>query len=151
MKIICMRGLPGSGKSLTARQLKEQSHGLTCILSTDDYFMCDGIYLYDGKQIPAAHQWNQGRALRAAAAGHPLIIIDNTNMQLWEMRPYLQIADKFGYEFETVDTAADSEEACAARNLHKVPLEIIRKMAANYQKFDGGKSQILEAKAPWEK
>ena len=45
-KLIINRGIPGSGKSTSAKKLapKEQ------IFSTDDYFMKNGKYIFDGKK-----------------------------------------------------------------------------------------------------
>lgn len=150
-KMICMRGVPGSGKTTRAKEIKAASQVSACILSTDDWFMCDQVYLYDPKQIPTAHKWNQDRAARLAAAGFPLIIIDNTHMRVWEMRVYLEIAEKYSYEFETCDIGGGDLAACAERNQHGVPAEVIYRMASSYQVFDGGKSQILNACPPWDR
>jgi len=32
--------------------------------------------------------------------GKPLIIIDNTNIRLWEMRKYVEVGEQFGYEIK---------------------------------------------------
>src|SRR5258707_12564809 len=40
--IILMRGLPGSGKSTLAKKIAKGSMGV--VLSTDDYFMSNGVY-----------------------------------------------------------------------------------------------------------
>ncbi|XP_061733284.1 NEDD4-binding protein 2-like 2 isoform X2 [Nerophis ophidion] len=83
--LILMRGLPGSGKSTMARELLSTGpSGL--ILSTDDYFeINDG---YDPGLLGAAHEWNQRRASNAMHDSRSPIIIDNTNLQAWEMKPY---------------------------------------------------------------
>ncbi len=39
------------------------------IYSTDDFFMRDGIYVFDGKAISNAHQWNQQRTETALQQG----------------------------------------------------------------------------------
>ena len=43
-----MRGLPGSGKSTKAKKIAGE-HGV--IYSTDDFFMVNGVYVYDAKMI----------------------------------------------------------------------------------------------------
>lgn len=86
-------------------------------LSTDEYFICDGEYRFDPDMLADAHLWNQKRgkqsvfhtgkihldvvlnflfvsvahiiAKEAFERGKNPIIIDNTNMQGWEMRPYV--------------------------------------------------------------
>lgn len=52
-----MRGVPGSGKSTLANQLAEGDESR--ILSTDQFFMKDGTYQFDGKMLGKAHEWNQ--------------------------------------------------------------------------------------------
>ncbi|XP_064636316.1 uncharacterized protein LOC135493188 isoform X3 [Lineus longissimus] len=83
--LIMMRGCPGSGKSTLASQLKFSG----VILSTDDYFTKNGRYLFRKEKIGDAHQWNQKRALEKMKGGVNPIIIDNTNTQTWEMKPYV--------------------------------------------------------------
>lgn len=43
-----MRGLPGSGKSTKAKKIAGE---LGVIYSTDDFFMVNGQYVFDGKMI----------------------------------------------------------------------------------------------------
>ena len=148
-----MRGVPGSGKSTKAKELRDsfvRDGYQTSILSTDDWFMCDQVYMFEPKQISTAHAWNQARAKKLAGRGQPVIIIDNTCMQLWEMRAYLEIAEQHQYGFETYDVGSGDLEVCAVRNQHGVPLAAIQKMAASYQPFQDGISQIKGARAPWE-
>ncbi|TMS07765.1 NEDD4-binding protein 2-like 2 [Larimichthys crocea] len=89
--LILMRGLPGSGKSTLARELLSTGpSGL--ILSTDDFFAHRDGYRYEAGLLHAAHEWNQRRAKDAMDDGRSPIIIDNTNIQAWEMKPYVQMA-----------------------------------------------------------
>ncbi|XP_062908970.1 NEDD4-binding protein 2-like 1 isoform X1 [Mobula hypostoma] len=88
-RLYLLRGLPGSGKSTLARNLKCQ-HGGAVILSTDDYFVRqDGSYLFEKYLLDEAHGWNHERAKSAMRQGKSPIIIDNTNIQAWEMKPYV--------------------------------------------------------------
>ncbi|MEQ2182602.1 hypothetical protein GOODEAATRI_024037, partial [Goodea atripinnis] len=59
------------------------------VLSTDDYFSCGGGYQFDPMALGEAHEWNHKRAREAFERGINPIIIDNTNMQEWEMKPYV--------------------------------------------------------------
>ena len=81
-----MRGLPGSGKSTKAKKIAGE-HGV--IYSTDDFFIVNGVYVYDAKMIVQYHDRNYKRTLEALKEGKPLIIIDNTNIKLWEMKKYV--------------------------------------------------------------
>jgi hypothetical protein len=71
------------------------------------------------------------------------------------MKPYIQYADKHGYEIEWVEAQSEwawNAEECAKRNQHGVPLTVISNMLAKYQRLPerGAKEAILTAKAPWE-
>ncbi|MEE6472503.1 hypothetical protein FKM82_009626 [Ascaphus truei] len=86
--IYLLRGLPGSGKSSLARKLKRDFPS-ALVFSTDDFFiMDDGTYLFNQNLLQEAHKWNRKRASKAMKRGKTPIIIDNTNIQAWEMKPY---------------------------------------------------------------
>nr|XP_015197358.1 PREDICTED: NEDD4-binding protein 2-like 1 [Lepisosteus oculatus] len=92
-----LRGLPGSGKSTLARQIKN-THGNASIFSTDDFFRDrNGEYKFKAYLLKTAHKWNQKRAREALENGESPVIIDNTNIHLWEMKPYVEMALEFGY------------------------------------------------------
>ncbi|RWS29766.1 NEDD4-binding protein 2-like protein [Leptotrombidium deliense] len=95
--LVLMRGLPGSGKSTLANQLVRSTNG--AVYSTDDFFTSkNSIYQYDWSRIEEAHQWNQVRTLNAILEGITPIFIDNTNLEEWEMRPYLIMGYDNGYK-----------------------------------------------------
>ena len=87
--VVIMRGVPGSGKSFLAKQLE----GDGVVLSTDDYFInCHGQYMFDRGRLPEAHEWNQKRADQHLKTGTNPVIIDNTNLEVWELQPYVVMA-----------------------------------------------------------
>jgi uncharacterized membrane protein YcaP (DUF421 family) len=51
--------------------------------------MVNGKYEYDPKMIGDNHAKNLERTVKAMLQGKPLIIIDNTNIRLWEMKKYV--------------------------------------------------------------
>lgn len=128
--LILMRGLPGSGKSTLARELLSTGpSGL--ILSTDDYFAHRAGYCYEPGLLGAAHEWNQRRANDAMHDGRSPIIIDNTNIQAWEMKPYVKMALERGYQvdFCEPDTSWKFDPyELEKRNKHGVPQEKIAQM-----------------------
>lgn len=128
--LILMRGLPGSGKSTRARELLSTGPS-GIILSTDDYFAHKDGYHYDPSLLGAAHEWNQRRARSALHDGRSPIIIDNTNIQAWEMKPYVKMALESGYkvDFCEPDTRWKYDPyELEKRNKHGVPQEKIAQM-----------------------
>ncbi|KAF5899601.1 NEDD4-binding protein 2-like 2, partial [Clarias magur] len=100
--LIMMRGLPGSGKSTLARQVSSSGpSGL--VLSTDDYFYQMDGYRFDPTLLGAAHDWNQNRAKKAMLDRRTPVVIDNTNLRAWEMKPYVSMALDTGYRVEFVE------------------------------------------------
>lgn len=108
--LILMRGVSGSGKSYKAEQLAKDLGGT--IISSDKYPNLygdkdeNGIPSFDYKKQSLAHEWAQKSVKEAMEKGVTPIIVDNTNIQAWEMRPYVEFAEKYGYavRFETPES-----------------------------------------------
>ena len=92
-----VRGASGSGKTTKAQTL-----GGT-VYSADDFFMHNGTYLFDPTLLGQAHQASQDAVKAAAGKGESPIIVDNTNTQLWEMRPYVVVGLVNGYTIQFVE------------------------------------------------
>jgi len=121
-QIFILRGAPGVGKTDYAiRQLAEFTDveaddelavRLTHVCSVADYFEefkgDDAAYRFELHRLEAAHKHNELRARFAMEAGiHPLFV-DCTNLRLWEMRPYVQLAERLGY----VSSVIEPHEIC---------------------------------------
>lgn len=131
-QLIIMRGLPGSGKSYAAKS----HYGIVC--STDDFFMFEGVYRFNRQAIPEAHKWNQERVKSLMQSGTSPIIVDNTNIRLWEMKPYILLARENGYSvsFGYPETPwANDPAECFKRNSHGVPEETIVRMHNSFEHF----------------
>jgi len=139
-----MRGISGSGKSTLAQELGVGG----VVFGTDDFWGED--YNFDRSKLGEAHQWNQDRAIKAMEQGISPIVIDNTNTQLWEMRPYVEAAVKHGYkvEFHEPNTPWKfNAEELAKRNSHGVPLDIIEQMLRNWE-HNPTLESVLRAERP---
>ncbi|XP_038674354.1 NEDD4-binding protein 2-like 1 isoform X2 [Scyliorhinus canicula] len=135
-RLYLLRGLPGSGKTTLARQLKNQFRG-GVILSTDDYFIRqDGSYFFEKYLLNEAHEWNHERARTAMRQGKSPIIIDNTNIEAWEMKPYVNMAREHGYEvtFQEPHTSWKFDIGNLTRNTHGVPRKKIEQMKERYER-----------------
>ncbi|XP_056136534.1 NEDD4-binding protein 2 [Lampris incognitus] len=135
--LVLLRGAPGSGKSTLARAMLEHNPGGVA-LSTDDYFIRHGKYHFDPYTLGEAHEWNHRRATEAFESGANPIIIDNTHMQAWEMRPYVAQALKHEYKvlFREPDTWwKNKPRELHRRTKHGVSMESIRRMLERYERF----------------
>ena len=117
LNLILLRGVSGAGKSTVAELFIDAT-----ILSTDDFFMKDGKYMFDANSLVENHMKCTAEADRimnlatAEDAVHTLII-HNTFTKQWEMTPYLILAEKYGYTVHTliVENRHESE------SIHDVP------------------------------
>lgn len=143
--LIIMQGASGSGKSTVAKTIKamlEAAGKSVKICSTDEQFEVDGVYKFDPSKIAAYHAINQKKC-RYALEWDQSAIVDNTNTQAWEAKPYVQMAQELGVPVFFVP--------CHGRfnNEHGVPAD---KVDAMRQRLEPLSVQAcLEAKAPWEK
>src|SRR5271155_5233612 len=89
--LVIMQGPSGSGKSTLSKEIAKEYENVV-IFSTDDLF-CDenGVYNFNPKLLGVNHQKNYERAAAALHEGKS-VVIDNTNLQRWECRPYAQAA-----------------------------------------------------------
>eukprot|EP00039_Didymoeca_costata_P005336 m.80625 g.80625 ORF g.80625 m.80625 type:complete len:160 (+) comp12772_c0_seq5:239-718(+) len=144
-----MRGLPGSGKSTLASSLTGEN-GI--VLSTDDYFICDGVYQFEPTKLGDAHRWNQARSKDAMEKGVPVIAIDNTNTKLWEMQPYAAMGLSHGYRVEIripMTPWRFDPATCFERNAHGVALETLVAMLNRFENPEASVEDILLASRPF--
>ncbi|NXS31905.1 N4BP2 protein, partial [Pomatostomus ruficeps] len=142
--LVLLRGVPGSGKSYLARNLLEDNPG-GIILSTDDYFYKNGQYYYDPDCLGEAHDWNRKRAKEAFEMRISPIIIDNTNIQAWEMKPYVTLAQQFKYK--VMFREPDTWWKFKPKELESVSKEKIKRMLERFERCLTVRS-ILDSSVP---
>lgn len=123
-----MRGVPGSGKSHFVRQ----NFADAVVLSTDYWFMVDGVYVFDRSKLGEYHNETLQGFVTALMTGYSQIVVDNTNIKVWEIAPYYRLAECFDYEVEIVYIMSDPA-LCKNRNTHGVPAETIDRMFASIE------------------
>lgn len=128
-ELFLLRGLPGAGKSTLAKSLES----VFCY-ETDKYFENeDGEYNFDPTKLKQAHQWCQDRVEKAMNAPNgfpPLrIVVSNTFTQAWEMQPYYDLAEKYGYRVYSLVV----ENRHGGVNKHGVPEEKLQQMKQRFE------------------
>ncbi len=133
--LVMVRGPSGSGKSFLAEQVKKAfKPGQVAVFTTDDYFMGvadDGVtpqYRFDVTKLAQYHEDNAAAADAAMAARTPVVVVPNSNIELWEMQSYVRAAKNHGYHvmFIEPNTPWRGDPALLrARTAHDVPAKVI--------------------------
>lgn len=100
--LILIRGLPGSGKSTLAKKLVDHAPNWKH-METDAYFTGENNkYVFNKEALPAAHHWCQHCTQAYLQQGYN-VVVSNTFSQIWEMQPYIGMAEKLGINFQVVE------------------------------------------------
>jgi predicted kinase len=97
-------------------------------ISADDFFMTDGEYQFDVKQLGAAHQSCLRNFTDVIRDEKAVIVVDNTNCSLAEFIPYAALANAFAHELHII-TLITPPDVAWRRNTHNVPFANIAKQA----------------------
>ena len=132
-KLIILRGVSGCGKTTLAQKIVKNG----VINSTDNYFIVEGKYEFDPKKLGFYHKLNQEKTKEDMINGISPIIIDNTNLRAWEMKPYVVLADNYGYEIEIIEIEESMEELLKRQNQRKdkqISKEVLEKMLIKFKR-----------------
>jgi predicted kinase len=127
VSMILIRGLPGSGKSTIARALWQSNSNMRHF-EADMYHMKNGVYIFDTDKIKEAHKWCQDSTAEALSEGDS-VVVSNTFTQMWEMKPYIDLANKFGASLQIIECRGNFG------NIHGVPKEVIEKMKNRWEEI----------------
>ncbi|XP_072558287.1 NEDD4-binding protein 2-like 1 isoform X1 [Paramormyrops kingsleyae] len=116
----------------------QEKYGKGVILSTDDYFRDENCIMhFNRRKLSEAHQWNRNRAFCQLKDQTNPVIIDNTNIRRWEMKPYVEMGLRFRYHIrfrDAWDTWKCSTEELYRRNNYVVPLPVMENMKRRFEK-----------------
>lgn len=127
-RLIIMSGTPGAGKTTYV----QANFSTAVVCSADHYFMKNGDYCFDKRQLGEAHKQCFERFNKAMTEQAELIVIDNTSTKLRDLREYIDPALSNSYEVEVIVLKVPVLVAFK-RNTHGVPLETIDRMASNIE------------------
>lgn len=139
MNVVIMQAVPGSGKTTAVKKIVEESGDSVAVCSADFYHMRDGIYDFKMENLGKAHKECQESFRRYLDEGVNTVIVDNTNVKVSDVRFYVELAREKGYGVKICrpnTTWANNAEECAKRNVHNVPLDAIKRMMYNLDRFD---------------
>ena len=136
--LIAMQGASGSGKSTKAKELSVQYDAVIC--STDDIFAESGVYKFDAKLLGVNHKKNLDKAVGLLKSGKN-VIVDNTNLQRWEVKPYVEAALAAGHEVMFVRCEGQYQ------NVHGVPDFKVEQMRGRME--DLTVESVLASKKPF--
>jgi hypothetical protein len=164
--VYLVRSTSGGGKSYTARQIlqnhgggNEQDH----IFTTDDFFIQDvlkerqalkaqgkpvdddfynelekDIYRknWRGDMLHRAHKWNFERFKQAVQQGVNPVIVPNTFVSAWELKPYVAEAEANGYKVIIQESSSpwwkDHAHMLDNKDNHKAEIEEFANFLAGY-------------------
>ncbi len=122
--------MPGSGKSTLTKRIQE-AYGPdnTTICSGDDFFTdSQGNYKFQTDMLSIAHAIAQKKALDACVKNVSPVVVDNTNVQFWELKPYLETALKYNYIVVIIEPRTKfkfDSKILFSKNKHDVPRQVI--------------------------
>lgn len=126
--LILIRGVSGSGKSTLADVLANEFHP---VFSADDYFMVGNGYNFDPTRLKEAHAQCHARTEEAMknALDNDIIIVANTFTREWEMKSYLDLAEKYNFRVHTIIV----ENRHGGKNIHGVDDNKIQAMKDRFE------------------
>lgn len=117
-----LRGVPGCGKSTLAENLSGGNSDVVCC--ADDFFMKDGEYKFNPKQLFVAHRVCKNKFKKLVDAEAPVVVQSNTNTSLREFKDYKEYAENAGYTVFVLVV----ENRHGGVNTHGVPEETLVNM-----------------------
>lgn len=121
--LFLIRGLPGAGKSTTARLIAD------IVFENDDYFTVNGEYKFKASDLPKASATCFNACRDAMESRIPRVAVANVFTDARSMEKYIRLADIMGYSVVPLIVENRSGRA----NIHSVPAETIAGMRSRFE------------------
>lgn len=134
-RVIILLGPPGVGKSSMTKLLTSEAEldgKYVGVVSADNFFMKDGVYTWVQELAGIAHQRCFENFVWMLDNRVDLIIVDNTNAYLQDLKKYSNEALSFGYSYRILPVNPhlwDKLELLETLQIHKVPMTSIASIA----------------------
>lgn len=146
MKLIIVRGIPGSGKTTFVKsQLIGDNPELSFHFEADMFFeklnplTGQTDYNFNPSQLGKAHAWCQEQTKQALTKGGK-VYVSNTFTTLKELVPYLEMATELGAKIEIHEMSEIPVVEGQRKSVHNVPQNVIDKMLQRW---------LFELPSPW--
>ena len=149
IRLVLVRGIPGSGKSTHAAQIcaaLKLREKLSQVFEADSFM--EGRF--DVKKLSDCHRKCQDAVNSFISKPETVAIVSNTNTQLAEMEFYRLIAVNRGINenqiliCEPLTPWRYDVNECFQRNLHNVPKNIIQKMLSNIKSYPTDQNLLVQ-------
>lgn len=135
--IICLRGLPGMGKTTLANMIVMDRKD-SVIVSADHFFVeqnPDGDYRWSADLLPKVHEACFEEFKKAINDSRiNTIVIDNVNYLREHFARYHRIAKACGAKWLEIHVGSLDPEASMERNIHGVPAATIKNMVDRWER-----------------
>jgi len=127
--LVIIRGLPGSGKSTMARELRDEAGFPYYHVEADMFFTDDnGTYTFNGLEIAAAHDWCHKQVAQALENGLN-VVVSNTFTRMWEIKPYIDMCAKLKIPYKIVEAKGNYQ------SIHNIPEYAMHKMRSRWEEI----------------
>jgi predicted kinase len=114
-----LRGVSGSGKTTLAKELEKNLPDAVAYAADDYHYDENGNYNFDVTKIGEAHLACRTNVQSSMGKGKMNIIVHNTNTTEKEIRPYVDLAERLGYNVVSLVV----ENRHGNTDVHSVPSE----------------------------
>ena len=149
MQVIAMRSFPGGGKTMHAQRLTEdfrKEGKIVTIFSADDEFIKNGVYTFNPALLSKAHTncfvgVVEACQLNSTWEPDDVVIVDNTNLNAFEISPYAMVAASVSADFKVISVLPTrdvdaSGKIAFSRQTHGVPEHAHKRMVEQFKKND---------------